>query len=197
MLIKVKTLTGKEIELDVDASDRVERVKEKIEEKEGIPPPQQRLIFSASKWLMTNCSGVQVEIDGNPLGFQWVLDGIVVTQWKMSGNWLETHWELSGNQIFRFPVHPRRCFLLTLAFAKKSQEFVETSMSDIMTNDSVILDGPSPNIMSSIAESSPSSQGSKTREKLCGGNKRGPIGIAMMSHYRFNWTAYPALSRML
>ncbi|KHN84055.1 Nedd8, partial [Toxocara canis] len=46
MLIKVKALTGKEIELDIDSNDKVERIKEKIEEKEGIPPPQQRLIFA-------------------------------------------------------------------------------------------------------------------------------------------------------
>ncbi|CAI5439233.1 unnamed protein product [Caenorhabditis angaria] len=49
MLIKVKTLTGKEIELDIEPNDRVERIKEKVEEKEGIPPPQQRLIFSGKQ----------------------------------------------------------------------------------------------------------------------------------------------------
>ena len=40
----VKTLTGKEVELDVEVSDIV-RIKERMEEKEGIPPVQQRLIF--------------------------------------------------------------------------------------------------------------------------------------------------------
>jgi ubiquitin-like protein Nedd8 len=35
MLIKVKTLTGKEIELDIESADKVERIKEKVEEKEG------------------------------------------------------------------------------------------------------------------------------------------------------------------
>lgn len=45
MIIKVKTLTGKEIEIDIDESDKIERVKERVEEKEGIPPQQQRLIF--------------------------------------------------------------------------------------------------------------------------------------------------------
>ena len=34
MLIKVKTLTGKEIEIDIEPTDRVERIKERVEEKE-------------------------------------------------------------------------------------------------------------------------------------------------------------------
>ncbi|KAI0034382.1 hypothetical protein K488DRAFT_84084 [Vararia minispora EC-137] len=46
MLIKVKTLTGKEIELDIDQDDKITRIKEKVEEQSGVPPPQQRLIFS-------------------------------------------------------------------------------------------------------------------------------------------------------
>lgn len=49
MLIKVKTLTGKEIELDIEPNDKVERIKQKVEEKEGIPPPQQRLIFGGKQ----------------------------------------------------------------------------------------------------------------------------------------------------
>ena len=33
MLIKVKTLTGKEIEIDIEPNDKVERIKERVEEK--------------------------------------------------------------------------------------------------------------------------------------------------------------------
>jgi len=49
MQIKVRTLTGKEIELDIEETNTIEEVKGKVEEKEGIPPAQQRLIYGGKQ----------------------------------------------------------------------------------------------------------------------------------------------------
>ncbi|RMZ83472.1 hypothetical protein DV737_g1585, partial [Chaetothyriales sp. CBS 132003] len=45
----VRTLTGKEIELDIEPDYKVSRIKERVEEKEGIPPVQQRLIYGGKQ----------------------------------------------------------------------------------------------------------------------------------------------------
>ncbi|XP_062947661.1 NEDD8-like [Cynocephalus volans] len=49
MLIKVKTLTREETEINTESTDKVGQIKERVEEKEGLPRQQQWLIYRGNQ----------------------------------------------------------------------------------------------------------------------------------------------------
>ncbi|GAA5825153.1 hypothetical protein JCM5353_002241 [Sporobolomyces roseus] len=63
MQIKIKTLTGKEIELDIEPDWAITRIKDALEEKEGIPPAQQRLIY-LGKAMEDTKTAAELKVEG-------------------------------------------------------------------------------------------------------------------------------------
>ncbi|XP_038680601.1 ubiquitin-NEDD8-like protein RUB2 [Tripterygium wilfordii] len=77
IVIRVMTLTGKEMNIEIEKTDIVKRIKEKIEEKEGIPPEQQKLIsVSVGKQLADDKTALEYNLeDGSVLHLVLALRG--------------------------------------------------------------------------------------------------------------------------
>lgn len=54
MILQIYPAPSPRLEIDIEPTDTVDRIKERVEEKEGIPPQHQRLIFSSKQMWLEN-----------------------------------------------------------------------------------------------------------------------------------------------
>ncbi len=79
MQLFVKTLTGKTVSVEVEASDSIDVLKHKIQEKEGIPPDQQRIIFGGKQLQGSEKTVGDFDIEArNSILFFFIVAGVLL-----------------------------------------------------------------------------------------------------------------------
>ncbi len=86
MQLFIKTLTGKTVSVEAEPGDSIDALKHKIQEKEGIPPDQQRIIFGGKQLQGADKTIGDFDIEARTLQssacvFSVVASDTVAAQW--------------------------------------------------------------------------------------------------------------------